>query len=210
MHVLINFFTLRPTFTFVGLRVVWYIYLLNVVVQTYASISGISQLLAQRGISIEAWLPNSLPLVLGLVAQLVIVRLLLEVAAIIIASRVDEERRRLRPQAVPAVALVVAPASGLTNILVKHEFLGRLVGCGRWPDYRIIIRGSMRLGAWQWLVHLPARRSLHFSYRPDGWWRLERLPVLTPSSFTRGHQLTQRLRAFRSTRPAARQRSIVS
>jgi len=86
MKVLINFFTLRPTFTFVGLRVVWYVYLLNVVVQTYVSVSGISQILAQRGISMEVWLPSSLPLILGLVAQLMIVRLLLEVAAIIIST----------------------------------------------------------------------------------------------------------------------------
>jgi len=43
-------------------------------------------LLAQRGISMEVWLPNSLPLILGLVAQLAIVRLLLEVAAIIIST----------------------------------------------------------------------------------------------------------------------------
>ena len=34
----------------------------------------------------EAWLPNSFPLVLGLVAQLALVRLLLEVAAIVISN----------------------------------------------------------------------------------------------------------------------------
>ena len=86
MEVLVNFFAFRPTFTFLGLKIVWYIYLLNTVVQTFISISGISRLLAQRGISWEVWLPSSLPLILGLVAQLAIARLLLEVAAIIISN----------------------------------------------------------------------------------------------------------------------------
>jgi hypothetical protein len=86
MEVLISFFALRPTFTVLGLKVVWYIYLLNTFVQTYNVMSGISRILAQKGISMEAWLPNSIPLILGLVAQLVIVRLLIEVAAIIISN----------------------------------------------------------------------------------------------------------------------------
>ena len=86
MEALINFFTLRPTFTHVGLKVVWYLYLFNAVVQTYVSISGISQVLAQRGIHVELWSPNFIPLLLGVVAQLAIVRLLLEVAAIIISG----------------------------------------------------------------------------------------------------------------------------
>jgi hypothetical protein len=86
METLINFFALRPTFTFMGLKVVWYLYLLSTFVQTYNAVSGISRVLAQRGISLEVWLPNSIPLILGLVAQLAIVRLLLEVAAIIISN----------------------------------------------------------------------------------------------------------------------------
>ena len=86
MEALINFFTLRPTFTHFGLKVVWYLYLFNAVVQTYVSITGISQVLAQRGIQVELWSPNFIPLLLGLVAQLAIVRLLLEVAAIIISG----------------------------------------------------------------------------------------------------------------------------
>ncbi len=86
MDVLINFFALRPTFTVMRLKIVWYIYLLNTVFQTYISISGISRVLEQRGISLEVWLPNSIPLILGLVAQLAIVRLLLEVAAIVISN----------------------------------------------------------------------------------------------------------------------------
>jgi len=89
MHVLIDFFALRPIFTFVGLKVVWYIYLANVIVQTYVSLSGIFQVLAQRGISWEAWMPNFIPLILGIVAQLTIVRLLLEVAGTILLSRDD-------------------------------------------------------------------------------------------------------------------------
>ena len=86
METLINFFTLRPTFTHFGLKVVWYLYLLNAVVQTYGSISSISEVLAQRGIHVELWSANFIPLLLGLVAQLAIVRLLLEVAAIIISG----------------------------------------------------------------------------------------------------------------------------
>ena len=86
METLINFFTLRPTFTVFGLKVVWYIYLINVVVQLYVSISGVLQVLAQRGIHLDLWSPNLIPVFLGVVAQLLIVRLLIEVAAIIISS----------------------------------------------------------------------------------------------------------------------------
>jgi len=86
MDVIVNFFALRPTFTVMGLKVVWYIYLANTIVQTYVAVAGISRVLAQRGISLEVWLPNSIPLILGIIAQLVIVRLLIEVAAIIISN----------------------------------------------------------------------------------------------------------------------------
>jgi len=86
METLINFFALRPTFTFFGLKVVWYIYLANVVVQAYVGIYSILSLLAQRGISWETWSPNLIPLVLNIVAQLVLVRLLLEIAAIILST----------------------------------------------------------------------------------------------------------------------------
>jgi hypothetical protein len=86
MEVLISFFALRPTFTVFGLKVVWYIYLLNTFVQTYNAVSGIFRILAAKGISVEAWLPNSIPLILGLFAQLLIVRLLIEMAAIIISN----------------------------------------------------------------------------------------------------------------------------
>ena len=86
METIINFFTLRPTFTHLGLKVVWYLYLLNVVVQSYVSVSNISQALAQRGLHLELWSPGSIPLILGLIAQLAIVRLLIEVAAIVIST----------------------------------------------------------------------------------------------------------------------------
>ena len=86
MNALIEFFTLRPVFTFFGLKIVWYIYLLHMFVQLYIELSEVSQLLAQRNISLLAWSPNSLPLVLTLVAQIAIVRLLLEVAATILLS----------------------------------------------------------------------------------------------------------------------------
>jgi hypothetical protein len=86
MDGIINFFMLRPTFTSFGIRVVWYLYLLNVVVQSYVSISGASQILAQRGIHLDLWSPTYFPVLLGLVAQVAVVRLLLEVAAIVISS----------------------------------------------------------------------------------------------------------------------------
>jgi hypothetical protein len=92
MDILVNFFSLRPTFTFLGLRVVWYIYLLNVLVQAYVAVFGIFQALAQRGISWEAWSPNFIPLILGIVSQLVVVRLLLEIAAIILSNSKTTER----------------------------------------------------------------------------------------------------------------------
>ena len=67
MDALINFFVLRPVFTLSGLKIVWYIYLLHMFVQLYAELSEVSQLLAQRGINWLTWLPNSAPLILGLV-----------------------------------------------------------------------------------------------------------------------------------------------
>lgn len=84
MDGLVDFFTLRPVFTFFGLKIVWYIYLFHMFVQLYVELNEVSHLLAQRGISWLTWLPNSAPLVLGLVAQIAIVRLLLEVAAMIL------------------------------------------------------------------------------------------------------------------------------
>ncbi len=35
MDGLINFFALRPLFTFRGLKVVWYLYLLHILIQLY-------------------------------------------------------------------------------------------------------------------------------------------------------------------------------
>ena len=61
MDALINFFAFRPVFTLSGLRVVWFIYLSNVVVQSYVAVFGIFQALAQRGISWETWSPNFIP-----------------------------------------------------------------------------------------------------------------------------------------------------
>jgi hypothetical protein len=87
MPALISFFALRPTFTFLGLKVVWYIYLLNTLVQSYIAVATVFRALAQRGISWETWSPNFISLILGIVVQLALVRLLLEVAAITIFSR---------------------------------------------------------------------------------------------------------------------------
>jgi len=75
------------------LKVVWWLYLLNVVVQSYVSLTNIAQLLAQRGAQLTLWSPHSIPLVLSLVAQLVIVRVLLEVAAIVISELRSSGRR---------------------------------------------------------------------------------------------------------------------
>ena len=83
----IDFFALRPFFTFFSLRIVWYIYLLHMAVQLYVSIAEVSHLLAQRGISWLTWAPNSVPLVLGIIAQVGLVRLLIEVAATVLIGR---------------------------------------------------------------------------------------------------------------------------
>jgi hypothetical protein len=86
MNEIINFFALRPVFTHHGLKVLWYIYLLNAFVQTYIAVNGTFILLAQKGISWETWSPNFIPLILGIIVQLGLVRLLLEVAAVVLAS----------------------------------------------------------------------------------------------------------------------------
>ena len=86
MRTLIDFFALRPTFTFFGMKIVWYLYLLSTIVQVVIAVLGISQALAQRGIGLGAGLPNLLPLVLSAIAQIAVVRLLLEVAAIVVST----------------------------------------------------------------------------------------------------------------------------
>ncbi|MGP0083055.1 MAG: hypothetical protein ACLP0B_05420 [Steroidobacteraceae bacterium] len=86
MDGLINFFALRPLFTFSGLKVVWYLYLFHILIQLYVLFSEISAVLAQKGISWVTWVPNSLPIILGTVAQIAIVRVLLEVAASILLA----------------------------------------------------------------------------------------------------------------------------
>ncbi len=87
MNIVSDFFSLRPVFTFIGLRIVWYIYLLHMIIQLYVSLSEVSLLLAQRGISWFTWLPNFLPALLGMIAQIVLVRLLFEVAAVVLLSQ---------------------------------------------------------------------------------------------------------------------------
>lgn len=86
MKVLINFFGLQPTFTYLGIQVVWYVYLANTMVQSYLSVAGILQVLEQRGIGVGAWAPNFLPIILSTIVQLLLVRLLLEVAATILVG----------------------------------------------------------------------------------------------------------------------------
>ena len=43
MAVLVDFFTLRPIFTFWGLRLIWYMYLLNAIIQAYVGLFAIFQ-----------------------------------------------------------------------------------------------------------------------------------------------------------------------
>jgi hypothetical protein len=86
MNALIDFFAFRPVFTFFGLKLVWYVYLFHTFVQLYVSFTEVSTLLAQRNLSLLAWLPNSAPLLLGVIAQVLLVRLLLEVAATILLT----------------------------------------------------------------------------------------------------------------------------
>ncbi len=84
MNEVINFFALRPLFTHYGLKIVWYIYLANSALQAYIAIAAIFRFLGHHGISWESWSPNFLPLLLGIVVQLALVRLLLEVAAVVL------------------------------------------------------------------------------------------------------------------------------
>jgi hypothetical protein len=86
METLINFFVFRPTFTAWGLRILWYAYLLNTVIQTYLGAWNLSQAMAQRNMTFEIWSPTFLLLMLGTLVQLALARLVLEVAAIVIAN----------------------------------------------------------------------------------------------------------------------------
>jgi hypothetical protein len=86
MDNVIDFFALRPVFTHYGLRVIWIIFLLNAVIQLYIAFNTIFRVLAQRGISLEAWSPNFIPLVLNVVVQVALVRLFLELAGYILSN----------------------------------------------------------------------------------------------------------------------------
>ncbi len=86
MNALVDFFALRPVFTHYGLKLVWYVYLLNVIIQTYTALHGIVEVLAQRGVSWEAWWPNFIPLILQNLVQLLLVRVVIEVAAVLLSS----------------------------------------------------------------------------------------------------------------------------
>ena len=91
MSALIDFFALRPVFTFFGLKIVWYLYLLHMFLQLYISIAELTKIMSQRGIGLLTWLPNTLPSFLGVAAEIAIVRLLIEVAAtILLAGRRQE------------------------------------------------------------------------------------------------------------------------
>ena len=84
MNALSNFFSLRPVFTYFGLRLAWYVYLLHMLLQLYSSLIEVSRLLAQRGVNWLTWSPNYLPILLGMIVEVVLVRLLFEVAATVL------------------------------------------------------------------------------------------------------------------------------
>ena len=86
MDVLVRLLTLRPVFTLFGLRAAWYVYLLNVAVQLYLTTGKLLQAIQQQGASWEDWSPNLFPLALSILAQLLLVRLLMEVAATILLT----------------------------------------------------------------------------------------------------------------------------
>jgi hypothetical protein len=86
MDNVINFFALRPVFTHFGLKVVWIIFLVNAAIQLYIAFNTIFRVLAQRGISLEAWSPNLIPVILGVVVQVALVRLFLELAGYILSN----------------------------------------------------------------------------------------------------------------------------
>jgi hypothetical protein len=74
----ISFFSLRPTFTLFGLKVIWYAYLLLAIVETYGIAIGTYDAYGSL-LSGSHWL-YFLPAVLGILVRLALVRLLLEVA----------------------------------------------------------------------------------------------------------------------------------
>ena len=86
MDNVISFFALRPVFTHYGLKIVWIIFLVNAGLQLYIAFNTIFRVLAQRGISWEAWSPNFIPLILGVIVQVALVRLFLEVAGYILSN----------------------------------------------------------------------------------------------------------------------------
>jgi len=86
MNAVTDFFTLRPIFTFFNIRAIWYVYLVHMAFQIYASYAEAFQVLAQRNINWLTWLPSSFPLLLEYFVQILIVRLLFEVAATVLLS----------------------------------------------------------------------------------------------------------------------------
>jgi hypothetical protein len=91
MGKVLDFLEMRPFFTFFSLRVVWYIYLLHMLIQLYVSFREVSLILAQRGIGWQTWAPSALPLLVTTIAQIALVRVLLEVAAAILLK--DRQRQ---------------------------------------------------------------------------------------------------------------------
>lgn len=89
MDTVFDFFALRPVFTEHGMRVVWWLYVINALLQAYIGVDNSIRLLAERGGTVNwvVWSPNFLPLVLGVVVQIALVRLVFEVAAAVLSGR---------------------------------------------------------------------------------------------------------------------------
>ena len=84
MKTLVDFFVLRPAFTLYGLRIIWFLFLLSLALQYLAL--GVGTYAAHGPRMFEFWL-EFMPSVLSNAVYIALVRLLLEVAAIILLHR---------------------------------------------------------------------------------------------------------------------------
>jgi hypothetical protein len=81
---LIDFFALRPVITLYGLKIVWFIFLLNLAIQIFSLAVGTYA--AYGRLNIGQWL-EFIPLLFSPLVQIALVRVLLEVAATILLRR---------------------------------------------------------------------------------------------------------------------------
>jgi hypothetical protein len=81
---LIAFFALRPVFTLYGLRVIWFALLLNFAIQYFGLAAGTY---ASYGVRMFVYWRDFLPSIFSSLVNIALVRILLEVAAVILLSR---------------------------------------------------------------------------------------------------------------------------